>query len=301
MSYANRARVQHLIDLNRPEEARDLARSFLAEDPQDASMISMLADAEYKTDGPAVALATIERAIALEHTNGTFHAQRGYFTSNLGHHDKADEAFATALMHDPRNSYALSAHVEAILRDPATSRRRKKAPRLALAESRVQSLLHSHPHAAITHLMDSKVRLAHNEFEACDAAARRALEIEPNNPIAHQLVGLAAEAMGDTRTAGDAYVSAQKADPTSSTGLEGLRRLGQGAALPIGFGLFIALRMGVRVGRYTSGLVGVLIVVALLAAAGGFIYYQRNETRRKAEAKLSQNARQILDQDRKFG
>lgn len=301
MSYANRARVQHLLDLDRAEEARDLARTYIIDDPQDTTMISMLADAEYRTDGPEVALATIERALAIDHDDSTCHAQHGYFLSNLRRHDDADNSFNAALNCNPTNSYALSAHVEAILRDPRSNRRRTKETRLALAYSRVQVLLATYPQAAISHLMDGKIHLARGQYAQCDAAARRALAIEPNNPIGHQLIGLAAESMGNTRVAGDAYVQAQKADPTSSTGIEGLRRLGKGAAIPVGFGIFLALRLGVRVGKYMSGVLAGAFVVLLVGAAIAFLIAQSKKQDREAKEKLSPQARNVLDQDEKFG
>lgn len=300
MSYANQARVQHLLDLNRAVEARDLARTFVADDPRNATMLSLLADAENSTDGPAAALATIERALSIDHENSSYHAQRGYFLSHLGEHDEAEESFTNALSRNPTNTYALSANVEAILRDPRTNRRRHKATKLAVAESRANVLLSAHPSAAISHLMDAKVRLAKGDFPGCDASARRALKIEPDNSIGHQLIGLAAEAMGHNRAAGDAYVNAQRADPTSSTGIDGLRRLGKGAAAPIGFGLFLALRLGVQVTRHTTGIAALALAVTLIGVAIVFIASRRKKLVNKAEAKLSSEARSILEQDRKL-
>lgn len=300
MSHADQARVQHLLDLGRAPEARDLARSLVAQDPRDHAMFSMLADAEMSTDGSEASLATIERALAIDPESSTYHAQRGHYLANLGRHDDSDESFIAALTLNSMNTYALSAHVEAILRDPRTTRRRHKAARLALADSRAQALLHHYPNAAISHLIDSKVRLAHKDYVASDAAARRALAIEPNNSVGHQLVGFAAEARGDARAAGDAFVNAQKADPTSSTGIEGLRRLGKGAAAPIGFGLFLALRLGVRVGRGTSGLVAVGLIVIVVAAAVAFLVSRRKQSQREAEGRLSSHARDVLEQDRKY-
>lgn len=263
-------------------------------------MLSMLADAQKTTDGPEASLATIDRALAIDHENSTYHAQRGHFLARLKRHDESDASFTDALSFNPTNSYALSAHVEAIISDPRTARRRSKVGRLALADSRVQALLLHYPDASISHLMDSKVRLASGEYAACDAAARRALAIEPDNPIGHQLIGLAAEATGDTRAAGDAFVNAQRADPTSSKGIEGLRRLGKGAAAPIGFGVFLALRLGFRAGRYVSSVVAIVLIVALVIAAVAFLINRRNQAQRDAEASLSKQARDVLDQDRKY-
>ncbi len=300
MSHADQARVQHLLDLGRASEARDLARSLVANDPRDHAMFSMLADAEISTDGPETSLATIERALAIEPESSTYHAQRGHYLAQLGRHDESDDSFVQALTLNSMNSYALSAHVEAILRDPRTTRRRHKAARLALADSRAQALLHHYPNAAISHLMDSKVRLAHDDYVASDAAARRALAIEPNNPIGHQLVGFAAEARGDTRAAGDAFVNAQKADPTSSTGIEGLRRLGKGAAAPIGFGLFLAVRFGVKAGQRASGMLAVAFIVLVVAGTVAYLVWRSKESQREAEARLSSQARDVLEQDRKY-
>lgn len=300
MNYADQARVQHLLDLGRATEARDLARSLVAQDPRDHAMFSMLADAEMSSEGPEASLATIERALAIDPESSTYHAQRGHYLAHLGRHDDSDESFVAALTLNSMNSYALSAHVEAILHDPRTTRRRHRAARLALADSRAQALLHHYPNSVISHLIDSKVRLAHDDYVAADAAARRALAIEPNNPIGHQLVGLAAEARGDTRAAGDAFVNAQKADPTSSTGIEGLRRLAKGAAAPLGFGVFLAVRLGVRVGQRASGILAVAVIVIVVAAAVAFLVSRRKQSQREAEDALSSRARDVLEQDRKY-
>ncbi len=299
MAFSDEVRVQQLLGLRRYEEARDLARQSLVEAPEDAYMISQLATAERELSGDAEALKIIERAIALDHGRASYHAQRAYYLSHLGRHEEADEGFVEALTMDPTNSFALTARVEAIIRDPRSAKRRTKSERLGAARYCADSMLSNYPNSATSHLMDAKVRLANNDFDGCDASASQALRLEPDNAVGHQLIGLAAEAKGDTRKAGDAFVSAQRADPTSSTGLEGLRRLGKGAAAPIGFIVFLLLRTGVRAGRATGSALAAVLIIAAVGTAAYYVHQRRKE-KALSKADLSSDARAILDQDEKF-
>jgi len=300
LSNASRNRIQQLLNLNRVTEARDLAKSSLAEDPEDPALLSLLADAEYLLDGPGVALPIVEQALSIEPKRAAFHAQRGHFLSHHGRHEAAEEGFLRALAIDPTHQFALTARVEAILRDPRTGRRKHKEERLRAARSSADALLSTYPNAAVSHLTDAKVKLANEDFIGCEAAATEGLRISPENPIGHQLIGFAAEGQGKTREAGDAFVRAQRADPTSTTGLEGLRRLGKGAAAPLGFGAFLVFRLISRTGRIAGGAIAAVLVIAVVI---GLIYYvvQRSE-RQKTTAKqtLSPEAQAILDQDDRF-
>jgi len=221
--------------------------------------------------------------------------------SHLGRHEIADDSFLESLALDPHNMFTLSARVEAIIRDPRTGRRKHKSERISAARTSADTLLSVYPNAAISHLMDAKVRLASKDFRGCEKSATEALRIEPSNPVGHQLIGLAAEAQGNTRQAGDAYVSAQRADPTSSTGVEGLRRLGKGAAAPLGFGAFLIFRLIARGGRAAGSAVA---VVLLIVAAIGLVVFMVNRSQRAktaAKQSLSPEAQAILEQDDKFG
>ena len=299
MNFSNYLRAQQLLDLGRYDEARAIARESLAANPDQVQMLSVLADAEGELGDTRGALETVERALALAPDDATYNAQRGYFLSTLNRHEDADESFVQALTYDPTNAYALAARVEAILRDPRSRKRKHKSERLGAARYCADTLLSNYPNRAMSHLMDSKVKLAQKDYDAAEQAAREALRVEPDNAIGHQLVGIAAEAKGETRKAGDAYVSAQRADPTSSTGIDGLRRLGKGAVAPIGFIGFLLLRTGARIGRAAGS---VVVAVLVIAAVGALIYFLRESRKEQAASKvdLSPEARSILDQDDKF-
>lgn len=299
MSFSEYIRVEQLIDLGRFAEARDLARESLEEAPDDAMMLSKLADIERHISGPERALEIVERALALDGQRATFHAQRAYFLSLIGRHEEADAGFVDALTLDPNHRFALAARVEAVLRDPRSTKRKHKSERMGAAKYCADALLTTYPNTAVSHLMDAKVKLANRDFDGCDAAAAHALRLEPDNPVGHQLVGLAAEAKGDTRKAGDAFVSAQRIDPTSSTGLEGLRRLGKSAIAPIGFATFLVLRLGLRAGRATGSIIAGIVLFAVFGAIAYFFHQQR-KVAEEQRVDLSPEAQSILDQDKKF-
>ena len=132
-------------------------------------------------------------------------------------------------------------------------------------------------------------------FRASDWA-NEAVKREPDNPIAHQVLGMSAQLLGDTKAAADHYVTAGKLNPRSSRStalLKGLRK-----KAPIGiFVTFILIRVisvPLRGRSEVVQVIGVGVVIALLVLL--FVAWPRWNARRA----MSDEARQVLARDREL-
>ncbi len=81
------------------------------------------------------------------------------------------------------------------------------------------------PHDAGTHFIRAKVYLAQELWEAAAASARAGLAIDPEDPRGHEIAGIAASQLENTRGAGDHFLAAVRADPHSSRGVEMLQAM----------------------------------------------------------------------------
>lgn len=293
-------RVSQLLGLSRWQEARDSAASALGEDPTDAYMHYLLSIAYDGLEQLPRAQDSIGTALSLDPEQGIYVEQHARLLSLLGQHVDAQAAFERALQLDPGSIEAHAGYVEAILRDPRSERRLTKKERLATAREIADSLLADAPDTEIAHLIDSKVHLANDDIVRSQSAARRALQIDPNSAIGHQLMGITHQQKGDTRAAGDSFVAAGKLDPTSSTSRDLLKGLGRGK-IALGFGAFYLLRITLKAGARGADGAGVpvgLIVAAIAILVGGFFAARWVTTKRNAEAALSPEARRALEANR---
>ncbi len=291
-------RVDQLLKMKRFAEARDLAKQSLADIPFDVDMLELLARANYGLGDFEEALSAVEAALAALSGDGHILTLRGQILSRLGRHDDAMADFEAALALSPSLVYAHVALIEAVVRNPVSDKLGSKAKALLdKAKKSRDALLGLHPEMDISHLMSAQVDILEKKYTKARASTEIALKIDPNNPVAHQLHGLALQGIGDIRSAGDAYVAAGKIDPTSPTSGNLLEGLGAGAAVPFiggGFLLFRVLTRGGRAAGSADVPVGAILLVIVLIVGLYFILRDPAEKPKRPEDQLSAEARAAL-------
>lgn len=295
-------RIGQLIDLQRWQEAHDQTTASLADIPQDAHMQFLHGVALHGLGRTKEALDANDRAIALSHETVRYHEQRGLLLSHLGKHKEAFSTFEHALTLNPNDVNVKGCYVEAILRD-RKSGKSSNSGRLVKARTLADSILVDAPDTELAHAIDAKVHLANSKpFKAQDAA-KRVLKINPNSVVGHQLMGISHRDIGNTRAAGDAFVSAGKLDPTSDTSRNLLSSLGKGGAAPFGIGAYIVFRLVAKTGQAGAESAGVPVAIVLVLLVVGFIGFRMNQSRQRrqtAKAALSPEAQAILEADDKL-
>lgn len=291
-------RIGQLINIQRWQEALDQSAASLAEIPQDAHMHFLHGLALHGLGRTKDALDANDRAIALSHESVRYHEQRGILLSKLGKHKQAFDSFEHALTLDPSDVNVRGGYVEAIVRDPASINSLVKT-RLIRARTLADSILVDAPDTEFAHVINAKVLLAEDKPFKAQEAAKRALKIEPNSVVGHQLMGITHREIGNTRQAGDAFVAAGKLDPTSNTSRNLLSSLGKGGAAPFGLGAYLLFRFIAKSGQAAGVPVAIVLVLVVLGFAG-FKLHQSREGRESAKAALSPEARSVLEADKKL-
>ena len=295
-------RIGQLLELKRWQEAHDLAVSSLAEIPQDAHLHFLHSLALHGLGQTKDGLAAIDRALALSHGTVRYHEQRGMFLSYLGKHKDAWATFDHALTLDPNDVNVKAAYVEAILRDRRSGKASNK-DRLVKARDLADSILADAPETELAHAIDAKVHIANEMPFKAQAAAKRTLAINPNSVVGHQLMGITQRDIGNTRAAGDSFVTAGKLDPTSDTSRSLLSNLGKGGAAPLGLGAYFVFRAIAKAGSAGAESAGVPVAIIIVLLVVGFIVFQvhRNQERRRtATGQLSPQAQAVLEADKKL-
>ena len=134
-------------------------------------------------------------------------------------------------------------------------------------------------------------------------SSKRTLAINPNSVVGHQLMGITQRDIGNTRAAGDSFVTAGKLDPTSDTSRSLLSNLGKGGAAPLGLGAYFVFRAIAKAGSAGAESAGVPVAIIIVLLVVGFIVFQvhRNQERRRtATGQLSPQAQAVLEADKKL-
>src|SRR5689334_9755728 len=104
-SFAQFMRGNHLLRLRRYNEAEVAFREALSSDPDDATLLRMLAVAQFNQDGKEkAALQTIDRAIGCAPEDEDAHAFRGVILNNLARHKEALAAAEQSLSLEAQNA-----------------------------------------------------------------------------------------------------------------------------------------------------------------------------------------------------
>lgn len=288
-------RTQALIGAGRYAEAAEAARAGLAADPSNAGLTLLRAIALCEARELDDALACADRAIALRPNHALAHRTRGWILHRLGRDPEAVDQLARALALDPHDAETHVMRAEALLaRTPRSPLARRRRDRLvAEAHWHAGEATRLEPNSPGGYLVHSKARITANDAMGAEQWARHALSIQPDHPLGHQLLGMAAQVRGDSRTAADHYVAAGKLDPRSGTSLKLLR--GVRAAAPIsGIVLYVVARIVLALGSTAGGVVLALALVVLVALGVWWFLGPRWRARRA----MSDEARAVLARDR---
>lgn len=293
-----RERVLALIQAGRPTDAVALARTALATDPHDGNMTVLLAMALGESGELSAAIEASERAIGLRPDDALAHRTLGWNIYRAGRYEDGAAALRRALELDPHN-----ANTHVMLGDVLV-RQTPEEDSVVWGSVRHAELVHAidghgaeavrlQPAQAGGYLIRAKACLAWKNAAGATEWARRALAIEPNNPVGHQLLGLAAKETGDVEAAAEHFVTAGKLNPHSRTAVVHLRRL-KSAPLVGWVGTVLLTWFALSAGGGIGGPVVAIVLVVLLWA--GLWYYPRWKARRS----MSAEARQVLERERQF-
>ena len=293
-----RERARALVKLGRYPEAAAAARDGLASTPDDPGLVLLLAVAMCESGEAAEALPVAQQAVALRPYDARAHRTLGWVIYKLGRHGEAAQQLAYALSLDPHDPESHIMRAEACIKQAQRRRlqTRRRSDLIGEAERHAAEAVRLEPASAGGYLVHGKASLANGNGGAAAMWAQQALSVEPDHPVGHQVLGLAAQLRGDTRTAADHYVQAGKLNPRSDSSMKMLRSLR--AAGPVsGIGLFLVVRLALTSGGMGGGAVmAVLIGVTLV----GLVLYRFVWPGWQARRTMSDEARRALARDRQL-
>lgn len=289
-------RARSLIHLGRFAEAADAARSGLAVDPDDPQLVLLLAIALCDGGDTAAAVSAAEHAVALRPDYALAHRTLGWAIYKTGRYAEAADRLAHAVSLDPHDAETHVMRAEARLKQASRVNKRLRDALIADAEFHAVEAVRLEPARAGGYLAHAKACITRDNAAGASVWADKALSVEPDNPVGHQVLGIVAQLRGDTRTAADHYVNAGKLDPRSDSSIKLLRNLR--SALPIsGVAVFVVAQVALRSGRAAGGIVALVVVTVALAA---FVAYRFVWPRWAARRAMSEEARRALARDREL-
>ena len=208
---SRRDQVWHLLELGRHQQALSTLAPLIAEDPDDAGLHTLMAQAHIGLEQYAQALTSAREACRLDPESEHPHRLRSIALQHLDDLDEAVRAAERAVRLSP---FPWQPHFQLA---SALSTRSRDDPR-ALASAR--TAVERAPGLADPHFMVGFVQDRAGDREAAKAAYRRALEIDPQHASALNNLGN----MHLTRLGRQLrfYVSALRADPQSSVSQQNL-------------------------------------------------------------------------------
>ncbi len=246
-------------------------------------------------EDPVQALKFAEQAVAIEPHDAELLAELGYMQRACNATGKAVETVRAARAIDPTSRFAMLVSIDILL---SGGSRRERTSMISEAREVADAGVLAHPNSSAMHVADGHVHLAQKQVTAAEVSARRALNIDPNNAAALNLLAAATAKQGRTHEAGDYYVQAGRADPTSDDAIDGLRQISNGRIVFLAVVLILVFVILGSIGGPSF-----LVLPFLMAASIGAIVFigdamTKQSQKRTASRKLSPEAQNILDQDR---
>lgn len=289
-------RVWALIQLNRWDEAAELAVQLLAEDPDDTALHVAHAHALLPSDAKA-AVAAAERAVALGPDDPR--ALAALARSRLVNGDLRKALAATESLRTQAPHWAEShlLHSRVLLKQAGGQAFPHKGT-LDKARGSARWVVRNFPDAPAGHLQLAEIDLAARDHDSARRHATTALGIDPNNATAHEILGLIAEQKGEYQTASRHYVAVGHEDAaTGVSRLRGLGKAGPAVGLVGGIGIYVVaravLRLSIDGGDYRwLVLVGTVVALALIGL--------REYRARLVDSAMTDSARAIREADASF-
>ncbi|MGI8647451.1 MAG: hypothetical protein DLM55_02660 [Acidimicrobiales bacterium] len=167
-------RVQLLRTVGRLEEAESIARQAVAEHPQDAELLSVLASVLYEADRDAEALAAAEAAVSQEPSAEYAHRVRALSLAGLGRHSEALDAADAVIELCPHSSSSFVCRAAVLWKAGDYSG-------ALIANREVISLA---PDIVDGYLNLTQVYRRLGDASGANTAAQQALALEPDNSLA---------------------------------------------------------------------------------------------------------------------
>jgi Flp pilus assembly protein TadD len=201
-----------LLDLGRPEQAKDYFEDGLATDPDNPSLLAGLAKALADLGDSEWAIQAADAAVAASPDWHFVHEIRAIVHANVGSKKEAIASADRVVALAPEYSYG---HV--LVGHLALDRRRKRQ-----AKAAADRALALDPASVPAHRLRAMVALAEGQSEAAEELCRAALRIAPED---HESLLLLGRIQGLTPEAIDSYISAGRlrpADPRARIAVEKL-------------------------------------------------------------------------------
>jgi len=286
--------------MGRYAEAKEASLEGLSQDPDDAYLLSILAHSLLGLNDPVQGYSFMEQAVALEPHDPELLAELGIFQLAVNQRKKAVQTLRSARSINPDNRRVLLLSIHVMLTDPNIKRPILRDNILREARAVAEGARLAHPDSASVHTADGRVHLAAKDAASAEDSARRALAIDPNNANALTLLGTALAKQGRTHDAGELYIQATRADPSSSDALEELRSLSAGKMILLGIALFVMFGVLASIGGPSLLVVPLIMVLAI----GGIVFLgdmlSKRSQKKTASKRLNPDAQDILDQDRRL-
>lgn len=309
-SASARAGALALLAAGRYADAAATARSRLAADPADVSLLIVLAASLTSLGEADAAVDAATRAIAAAPEQARCHGALGdAHLIATRKYRRAIDAYNEAARIDPMEPSYFTGRAQATLHIVPERRRstppkpgaawasRRNGGALLSARRDAEHARRLDPNSATVHVVMAKVLMAEGRQLTARQAVEYALRLDPSNVVALQVSGLALQQVGDVRGASESFVSAARHDPRSNTSLNLLRNMR--VSVPIGaFGTFALVRIaaasGVALG-FPEWAAGLLAVVVLGSIVGWDL-----ARRRRLRREFTPAARDALQHDRQL-
>jgi len=202
-----------LKDLGRYADAENAFREALAQEPNDAFALHQLAACQlHQPQRKREALATIDRAIAIEPNDADHHVLRSYILSVLDRPRDGLAAAQTALSLDPHHAGAFTAEAQAHLQTEQWPRAEQSAR---------QALALDADNSAAANQLAQALRLQNKNAENAAHLAGM-LARDPEDPFTHANAGWTALQRGEHRAAETHFREALRLDPDFESARDGL-------------------------------------------------------------------------------
>ncbi len=206
-------RGQVFLEQGRFPEAEKYFRESLAEEPNDPAALYFLSVCQARQDRQKEALASIDRALALEPEAGDLHAFRGLLLTDLRRPSDAMKSVEEALRLEPDSDYAWSSQASVYL----------SLKQWAKAEASARKALDLNPdNASAANQLAHALRLQNRLQESSDQTAYM-LGQNPEDPDTRITAGWTDLQRGDNKAAEAHFLEALRLDAENEAAREGLK------------------------------------------------------------------------------
>ena len=267
-----------LLAMGRYREAKAEALEGLKRDPENPHLLCVLAHSLLGMNDPVQGHSFMTQAVALQPSNPELIAELGLFELAIGQYAKAVDTVRSARSINPDNRRVLLLSIQVLLADPALENPLKRTDVLHEARAVADGAIDAHPFDPSVHVAHGQVHIAAKDAAEAESSARRALELEPDNASALNLLSTALNKQGKSNDAGELGTQAMSAYPTSSNPMPEQRSLSGGRAVLAIVILFVLSVVLAGIGGPTLLVVPVIIAIAIgsIVMIGDFLSTRSN-------------------------